>query len=70
MKQHLPGFIKNKELHAVVKQPYVVTSEITNLGDVKAFMKSNGFKVTKNNDYYNESLGLIAEDLHDENVMY
>jgi len=32
-------------------------------------MKSNGFENTRNNDYYNASLGIILEDLHDENVL-
>ena len=66
----LLGFIKNEnDLHAAVKQPYVIANEVTNLENVKAFMKANEFMVKKNNDYYNESLGIIAEDLHDENVL-
>ena len=56
-------------LHAVVKQPYILTNEITNLNQVKAFMEYNGFRLKKNDDYINEELGIIAEDLHDENVL-
>ena len=32
-------------------------------------MENNDFTLKKNNDYYSKSLGLIAEDLHDENVL-
>jgi len=32
-------------------------------------MENNGFKVIRNNDYINEDLGIIVEDLHDENVL-
>lgn len=32
-------------------------------------MYSNGFLNTKNNDYFNPDLGIILEDLHDENVL-
>lgn len=32
-------------------------------------MKSNGFRNIRNNDYQNDELGLILEDLHDENVL-
>ena len=66
----LSGFLKHEdELYATVQQPYISANEITDLKNVKAFMESNGFILKKNNDYYSESLGLIAEDLHDENVL-
>lgn len=29
----------------------------------------NGFQNTRNNDYFNPELGIILEDLHDENVL-
>lgn len=32
-------------------------------------MLNNGFKLIRNNDYINEDLGIILEDLHDENVL-
>jgi uncharacterized surface protein with fasciclin (FAS1) repeats len=32
-------------------------------------MNSNGFLKIKNNDYFNPQLGIILEDLHDENVL-
>jgi hypothetical protein len=45
-----------------------ITSQ-TNLEDVKNFLKLNGFKNTRNNDYFNEELGIVLKDLHDENVL-
>ena len=32
-------------------------------------MLNNGFQNTRNNDYFNPELGIILEDLHDENVL-
>jgi hypothetical protein len=56
-------------LFAVVKQPYVISTEPTNLENVKVFLAENGFINKKNNDYFNPELGIILEDLHDENVL-
>jgi hypothetical protein len=39
------------------------------LKQVKAFLTLNGFENNRNNDYYNPELGIILEDLHDENVL-
>jgi len=41
----------------------------TDLSLVKLFLENNGFRNTKNHDYYNADLCLILEDLHDENVL-
>ena len=41
----------------------------TDLNKVKAFLESNGFFNNRNNDYVNIKLGIILEDLHDENVL-
>jgi hypothetical protein len=41
----------------------------TDLDIVKKFMQNNGFINTRNNDYFNPELGVILEDLHDENVL-
>jgi hypothetical protein len=66
----LIGFTKQDEiLFAVVEQTYVENTEPTDLDKVKVFMKYNGFINTRNNDYHNEELGIILEDLHDENVL-
>ena len=66
----LIGFTKEKNiLYAVVQQSYVEISQNTELEHVKVFMDSNGFINTRNNDYFNPELGIILEDLHDENVL-
>ena len=66
----LLGFYNDQEVvHAVVEQPFVKATEKTDLNLVKVFLENNGFRNTKNHDYYNEELCLILEDLHDENVL-
>ncbi|MDP5200093.1 hypothetical protein [Flavobacterium sp. DG2-3] len=67
---NLLGFYQNEDiLYAVVEQLFVKATEKTDLETVKSFMSSNGFQNTKNNDYFNPDLGIILEDLHDENVL-
>ncbi len=47
----LIGFYRDSEtLFAVVKQPFVITTAITNLENVKQFLLANGFESKKNND--------------------
>jgi hypothetical protein len=66
----LLGFYKDLDvLYAVVEQPFVKANEKTDLSVVKIILENNGFRNTKNHDYYNEKLGIILEDLHDENVL-
>ena len=66
----LLGFvIENNILYAVVDQQYVTVTSETNLLSVKEFLLSNGFVNNRNNDYINSELGIIIEDLHDENVL-
>lgn len=66
----LVGFYQQKAtLYAVVEQPFVKANEFTDLNLVKVFMENNGFMSTRNHDYYNPELGIILEDLHDENVL-
>jgi hypothetical protein len=66
----LLGFTKESEnLYAVVKQPFVTITQETDLNKVKAFLESNVFFNNRNNDYINLDLGIILEDLHDENVL-
>ncbi len=50
-------------------QEFIVTSEPTDLTVVKEFLAYNNFRNHRNNDYINDDLGLIFEDLHDENVL-
>ncbi|TNF26122.1 MAG: hypothetical protein EP314_06125 [Bacteroidetes bacterium] len=56
-------------LLAQVRQPFVFSTSITDLDEVKKFMAENGFINIRNNDYLNSQLGIILEDLHDENVL-
>jgi len=64
------GFSKIEDIvYAVVKQPFVTITNITNITLVKNFLTNNGFENIRNNDYLNPNLGVIIEDLHDENVL-
>lgn len=54
---------------AVVKQKFIRSNETTDTTIVKDFLEYNGFRHKRNNDYFNTELGLIFEDLHDENVL-
>ncbi len=66
----LLGFCtKENTLFAVVQQNFVATDSNTDLSKVKAFLESNGFMNNRNHDYFNKELGIILEDLHDENVL-
>jgi hypothetical protein len=56
-------------LHAVVRQPFIVSDGQADLKDIQAFLKFNGFENTRRQDYFNEEYGLILEDMHDENVI-
>jgi len=58
-----------KPYNAVVKQNFVSITDQTSLSQVKDFLTQNGFVNSRNNDYYNPELGIILEDLHDENVL-
>ena len=66
----LIGFTKDNDiLYAVVQQAYVSITANTDLKQVKEFLTLNGFENNRNNDYINLELGIILEDLHDENVL-
>ena len=66
----LRGFIqKETVLYAVLEQPFIVADHPTNVDDVKLFLNYNGFKNMRRYDYYNPELGLLLEDIHDENVL-
>jgi hypothetical protein len=66
----LIGFYEHDEaVYAVVEQRFVESDSDTELENVKVFLTSNGFVNTRNNDYFNSELGIILEDLHDENVL-
>ncbi|MDO6432772.1 hypothetical protein Q4E93_19350 [Flavitalea sp. BT771] len=64
------GFAENEgNLVAVLKQPFITSDAPVDLDDVKKLLAFNGFNNTKRNDYFNEDLGLILEDMHDENII-
>ncbi len=66
----LLGFAKeSNELYAVLKQTFVQAGEQAELSDIKKFLEFNEFKNTRRHDYVNRALGLILEDMHDENVI-
>jgi hypothetical protein len=66
----LLGFLKENEIiYGVVEQKFIQASTPTNIEHVKKFMLSNGFENIRNNDYKNDDLDIIIEDLHDENVL-
>lgn len=66
----LIGFTEiDSVLYAIVEQSFVRANAPTDLQKVKDFLTENGFSNTKNHDYYNSELGIILEDLHDENVL-
>ena len=66
----LIGFhLLDKVLYAVVRQPFIKADNVTDLSSVKLFLENNGFVNKKRHDYYHPELGLIIEDLHDENVL-
>lgn len=67
--QLLGFYEKEKVLYAVVQQPFVQADSLTDLAYVKAFLTNNGFENIRNHDYYHQQLGIIIEDLHDENVL-
>ena len=67
---NLLGFFESESVvYAVVEQSFVEADEPTNLDFVEQFLNSNGFQKIRNNDYFNPELGIILEDLHDENVL-
>lgn len=64
------GFkIIGETLFVIVKQEFIVSTEPTDLNAVKYFLEFNHFLNTRYNDYLNIELGIIFEDLHDENVL-
>jgi hypothetical protein len=63
------GFTEiDKKLFAVVRQLFV-EGEQASLDHIEAFLNFNGFLKMRRQDYYNSELGLVLEDMHDENVI-
>ncbi|HEX5154856.1 MAG TPA: hypothetical protein VFW07_25600 [Parafilimonas sp.] len=63
------GFTNVDEAFVVIiKQPFALLTEGAPRSIVEPYLNDHGFARTKNDDYYNPQLGIILEDLHDENV--
>ena len=64
------GFIMKKNvLYAVLQQPFITADGQANLDNIKKLLAYNGFENSRRNDYFHKELGLILEDMHDENVL-
>jgi len=67
---NLLGFLKEENtLYAVLQQSFILSDAQVELNDIKKILEFNGFKNTRRNDYIHQELGLILEDMHDENVI-
>lgn len=62
------AFEENKLL-SVLRQPFIRMEKRAELGDIRKFLEYNGFRHHRRNDYVHDLLGLILEDMHDENVI-
>ncbi len=66
----LIGFLKAEDvLYGVMKHPFISSDGQAELGNIQKLLAYNGFENTRRNDYFNKELGLILEDMHDENVL-
>jgi hypothetical protein len=66
----LLGFFESAStIYAVAEQQFIKATEKTDLKGVEQFMNSNGFRKICENDYFNPELGIVLEDLHNENVL-
>jgi len=67
----LIGFVLNEGiLMPVVQQDFVKTNEIPVSSEtISDFLAEFGFIENRKSDFINEELGIILEDLHDENVI-
>lgn len=69
-KYELLGFVKiNDILYSAISQDYIQPTAKTNIEFVREYMISKGFTIKKRNDYIHAELGIIIEDLHEENVL-
>lgn len=67
---NLLGFLKEENtLLAVLEQSFILSDAQVELDDVRKMLEFNGFINTRRSDYLHRELGLILEDMHDENVL-
>lgn len=66
----LIGFtqIADSELSAIVSQKFI-SGDQADLNNIKELLTYNGFENIKRQDYYQNELNLLLEDMHDENVI-
>lgn len=65
----MKGFTETEEqLCAIIEQQWVKIVRGATKEGVENYLLPLGFVNIKNNDYYNQTHGIILEDLHDENV--
>lgn len=63
------GFtIIDQTFAVIIRQQFALLTEGAVRSTVEPYLNQHGFIRTKNDDYYNSVLGIILEDLHDENV--
>lgn len=63
------GFTSLKgEFAVLIQQQFALLTEGAKRSIVEPFLNSHGYIRKRNDDYYNSSLGIVLEDLHDENV--
>lgn len=66
----LIGFTHVKaRLAAIIQQPFLHSERGAIRVEIEPDLRKRGFIRTRNDDYYSETLGIILEDLHDENVL-
>lgn len=64
------GFMKSDDiLYAILRQPYIESDATVDIEDIKKHLEYNGFENHVRNDYRHAELGLLLEDMHDENVL-
>jgi hypothetical protein len=64
------GFtISDDILYAILKQPYVESDAEVDIEDIRQHLEFSGFENHTRHDYRHTELGLLLEDMHDENVI-
>lgn len=59
----------NDILYAILRQPYIKSDTVVDIKDIKAHLEFNGFENHIRHDYRHPELGLLLEDMHNENVL-
>ncbi len=64
------GFTISEDiLYAILKQPYVESDAEVDIEDIKQHLEFSGFENYTRHDHRHRELGLLLEDMHDENVI-